>query len=188
RGGHAGGAKQLAADQLLDVTGVLQRVSQVELVHAVKEFVAAELVHVDGDVRLVVDVAEAASRPLEVDAGVLVDDLVALLERRLDVLARLAADRVEFLRPQVERQVQHRVALEELITLLRWLRVHGGRQRQPAQQKGPSPREVRFHGSLSSYSVGAFQRSFISTPWTPSRRLSSLTRAKTCSGPGSRTA
>ena len=36
---HAGGAEQLAADQLREVAGVLHRVREVELVHAVKELV-----------------------------------------------------------------------------------------------------------------------------------------------------
>ena len=104
RGGHAGGAEQLAADQLGEVARVLHRVGQVELVHAVEELVLVELVHVEGQARLVVDAAKAAGRPFDVDADLGVN-LVAVLERRLGRTcgARGAALRVPSCRWSISR-------------------------------------------------------------------------------------
>src|SRR5262249_47667390 len=116
------------------VTRVLQRVGEVELVHAVEELRSPKLVHVDRDARLVIDVAKAAGRPLEVNANITGDKFIALLERRLDVFPRLAAQRVEFLRPQLERHAQYLVTLEKLVArLLRLLVDRPGGEHRPAQ-------------------------------------------------------
>ena len=51
------------SEPLGDVARILHRVGEVELVHSEKERLLAELVHVHGQARLVVDSAEAAGCP-----------------------------------------------------------------------------------------------------------------------------